>query len=51
MFFLSCACYALYASVCMCLVAICLERANLSFLVSYCKCVTFSLVFLVRCGT
>ena len=43
----------LYASVYLCLVVTCWEMltAWLSFVVSGCEFVTFSLVSLVRCGT
>ena len=44
----------LCASVYMCLVVTCCERADrlaLRFVVSNCEFVTFPLVFLVRCGT
>ena len=41
----------LCASVYMCLVVTCLERADLSFVVSNCDFVTFPLVSWVRCGT
>ena len=43
----------LYASVYMCLVVTCWERADLwlSFMVSYCEFVIYPLVSWVRCGT
>ena len=47
-------CLPLYASVYMCLVVNCWEKANnllLSFVVSNCEFVTFPLVSWVRCGT
>ena len=44
---------SLYASVYMCFVVTCWERADLLALVCgvYCEFVTFSLVSCVRCGT
>ena len=42
---------SLCASVYMCFVVTCRERAWLSFVVSNCEFVTFPLVSLVRCGT
>ena len=53
--FLFCLLFAmsLYASVYMCFVVTCWERADLMALVCgvYCEFVTFQLVFWVRCGT
>ena len=50
---LSCVCYVLCASVYMCFVVTCWERADLLPLVCdvYCEFVTFPLVSWVRCGT
>ena len=50
--FLFCLVFAmsLWASVYMCFVVTCWERAE-SFVVSYCEFVTFPLVSWVRCGT
>ena len=44
---------SLCASVCMCFVVTCWERADLltSFVVTNCEFVTFPLVSWVRCGT
>ena len=52
-FVLSCVCYVLCASVYMCFVVTCWERADLLALVCgvYCGFVTFPLVSWVRCGT
>ena len=52
-FVLSCVCYVLCASVYMCFVVTCWERADLSALVCgvFCEFVTFPLVSWVRCGT
>ena len=52
-FVLSCVCYVLCASVYMCFVVTCWERADLLALVCgvYCEFVTFPLVSWVRCGT
>ena len=52
-FVLSCVCYVLCASVYMCFVVTCCERADLLALVCgvFCEFVTFPLVSLVRCGT
>ena len=52
-FVLSCVCYVLCASVCMCFVVTCWERADLLALVCgvFCEFVTFPLVSWVRCGT
>ena len=52
-FVLSCVCYVLCASVYMCFVVTCWERADLLALVCgvFCEFVTFPLVSLVRCGT
>ena len=52
-FALSCVCYVLCASVYMCFVATCWERADLLALVCgvFCEFVTFPLVSWVRCGT
>ena len=52
-FVLSCICYVLCASVYMCFVVTCWERADLLALVCgfYCEFVTFPLVSWVRCGT
>ena len=52
-FVLSCVCYVLCASVYMCYVVTCWERADLLALVCgvYCEFVTFPLVSWVRCGT
>ena len=52
-FVLSCVCYVLCASVNMCFVVTCWERADLLALVYgvYCEFVTFPLVSWVRCGT
>ena len=52
-FVLSCVCYVLCASVYMCFVVTCWERADLLALVCgvYCELVTFPLVSWVRCGT
>ena len=49
----SCVCYVLCASVYMCFVVTCWERADLLALVCgvFCEFVTFPLVSLVRCGT
>ena len=51
-FVLSCVCYV-FVSVYMCFVVTCWERLTswLSFVVSNCEFVTFSLVSWVRCGT
>ena len=53
MFVLSCVCYVLCASVYMCFVVTCWERADLLALVCgvFCEFVTFPLVSWVRCGT
>ena len=50
---LSCVCYVLCASVYMCFVVTCWERADLLALVCgvFCEFVTFPLVSWVRCGT
>ena len=52
-FVLSCVCYVLCASVCVCFVVTCWERADLLALVCgvFCEFVTFPLVSWVRCGT
>ena len=52
-FVLSCVCYVLCASVYVCFVVTCWERADLLALVCgvYCEFVTFPLVSWVRCGT
>ena len=52
-FVLSCVCYVLCASVYMCFVVNCWERADLLALVCgvFCEFVTFPLVSWVRCGT
>ena len=52
-FVLSYVCYVLCASVYMCFVVTCWERADLLALVCgvYCEFVTFPLVSWVRCGT
>ena len=52
-FVLSCVCYVLCASVYMCFVVTCWERADLLALVCgvFCEYVTFPLVSWVRCGT
>ena len=52
-FVLSCVCCVLCASVYMCFVVTCWERADLLALVCgvYCEFVTFPLVSWVRCGT
>ena len=52
-FVLSCVCYVLCASVYMCFVVTCWERADLLALVCgvFCAFVTFPLVSWVRCGT
>ena len=52
-FVLSCVCYVLCASVYMCFVVTCWERADLMALVCgvLCQFVTFPLVSWVRCGT
>ena len=52
-FVLSCVCYVLCTSVCMCFVVTCWERADLLALVCgvFCEFVTFPLVSWVRCGT
>ena len=52
-FVLSCVCYVLCASVYMCFVVTCWERADLLALVCgvFCDFVTFPLVSWVRCGT
>ena len=52
-FVLSCVCYVLCASVYMCFVVTCWERADLLALVYgvFCEFVTFPLVSWVRCGT
>ena len=52
-FVLSCVCYVLCASVYMCFVVTCWERADLLALVCgvFCQFVTFPLVSWVRCGT
>ena len=52
-FDLSCVCYVLCASVYMCFVVTCWERADLLALVCgvFCEFVTFPLVSWVRCGT
>ena len=52
-FVLSCVCYILCASVYMCFVVTCWERADLLALVCgvFCEFVTFPLVSCVRCGT
>ena len=52
-FVLSCVCYVLCASVYMCFVVTCWERADLLALVCgvFCEFVTFPLVSWVRCGT
>ena len=52
-FVLSCVCYVLCASVSMCFVVTCWERADLLALVCgvFCEFVTFPLVSWVRCGT
>ena len=52
-FVLSCVCYVLCASVYMCFVVTCWERADLFALVCgvYCEFVTSPLVSWVRCGT
>ena len=52
-FVLSCVCYVLCASVYMCFVVTCWERADLFALVCgvFCEFVTFPLVSWVRCGT
>ena len=52
-FVLSCVCFVLCASVYMCFVVTCWERADLLALVCgvYCEFVTFPLVSWVRCGT
>ena len=52
-FVLSCVCYVLCASVFMCFVVTCWERADLLALVCgvFCEFVTFPLVSWVRCGT
>ena len=52
-FVLSCVCYVLCASVYMCFVVTCGERADLLALVCgvFCEFVTFPLVSWVRCGT
>ena len=54
LFFLSCVVMPLCASVYLCLVVTCWERADhswLSFVVYNCEFVTFPLVSWVRCGT
>ena len=52
-FVLSCVCYVLCASVYMCFVVTCWERADLLALFCgvFCEFVTFPLVSWVRCGT
>ena len=52
-FVMSCVCYVLCASVYMCFVVTCWERADLLALVCgvFCEFVTFPLVSWVRCGT
>ena len=52
-FVLPCVCYVLCASVYMCFVVTCWERADLLALVCgvFCEFVTFPLVSWVRCGT
>ena len=52
-FVLTCVCYVLCASVCMCFVVTCWERADLLALVCgvFCEFVTFPLVSWVGCGT
>ena len=52
-FDLSCVCYVLCASVYMCFVVTCWERADLLALVCgvFCEFITFPLVSWVRCGT
>ena len=52
-FVLSCVCYVLCASVYMCFVVTCWERADLLALVCgvFCEFVTFPLVSWARCGT
>ena len=52
-FVLSCVCYVLCASVYMCFVVTCWERADLLALVCgvFCEFVTFPLVSWVKCGT
>ena len=52
-FVLSCVCFVLCASVYMCFVVTCWERADLLALVCdvFCEFVTFPLVSWVRCGT
>ena len=52
-FVLSCVCYVLCASVYMCFLVTCWERADLLALVCgvFCEFVTFPLVSWVRCGT
>ena len=52
-FVLSCVCYVLCASVYMCFVVTCWERADLLAFVCgvFCEFVTFPLVSWVRCGT
>ena len=52
-FVLSCVCFVLCASVYMCFVVTCWERADLLALVCgvFCEFVTFQLVSWVRCGT
>ena len=52
-FVLSCVCYVLCASVYLCFVVTCWERADLLALVCgvFCEFVTFPLVSWVRCGT
>ena len=52
-FVLSCVCYVLCASVYMCFVVTCWERADFLALVCgvFCEFVTFPLVSWVRCGT
>ena len=52
-FVLSCVCFVLCASVYMCFVVTCWERADLLALVCgvFCEFVTFPLVSSVRCGT
>ena len=51
-FVLSCVCYVLCASVCVCFVVTCWERADLLAFVCgvYCEFVTFPLVSWVGCG-
>ena len=50
MLFLSYFCYAFVRAVYQCLVVTCLERADLSFLMSNCEVVTFPLESWVKCG-